>query len=191
MNTELLDRIEELAGPQRARTFRAAAEFILFHNCRSIVESGCYRGNPADGQSTLILALLAKELGGEVDSVDLNRSSIDMATALLKAQPEHQLEGWVRFSECDSVLSICHFEPPIRFAYLDSHDHEASNPGPCQRHQLAEVGAIYGKMMAPCAILLDDNIPGTGGKTALSAAFLRDRGWTLAAEAYQILFTKL
>lgn len=188
MNTELLDRIETLAGCQRNKTFRKAAEFILEHNCRYIVETGCFRGNPADGQSTLILAMLAHELDGLVDSVDINSSSTDLARGLLA---EHHLRHRVRFSESDSVVALSHFSPPIRFCYLDSYDHEAKNPGPCQRHQLAELGAIYGKMVSPCAILLDDHVAETGGKTALSAAFLGDRGWKLEMEAYQMLWTRV
>lgn len=188
MNTELLDRIETLAGCQRNRTFRKAAEFVLEHNCRNIIETGCFRGNPADGQSTLILAMLAKEVDGLVDSVDLNASSIKAARDLLA---EHRLAYIVRFSECDSVTAISHLSPPIRFAYLDSYDHEAHNPGPCQRHQLAELGAIYGKMVSPCAILLDDHVAETGGKTALSSAFLKDRGWKLEMEAYQMLWSRV
>ena len=186
MNTTLLYRIETLAGCQRAATFRKAAEFILEHNCRRIVETGSYRGNPADGQSTLILALLAKELAGEILSIELNPEPIELAKTLLES---NNVAGWVNFSQTDSVVGLSIHNENIRFAYLDSYDHEAHNPGPCQRHQLAEVGALYGKMVAPCAILLDDHVPETGGKTALSAAFLKDRGWKLAAEGYQLLFT--
>lgn len=186
MNTQLLDRIEQLAGPQRGKTFRKAAEFILEHNCRRLVETGTYRGIPGDGQSTLILALLAKELAGELLSIELNSEPIAMAKTLLET---NDLAQWVNLSQGDSVIGLSLQTEFIRFAYLDSYDHDPSNPGPCQRHQLAEIGAIYGKMVAPCAILLDDNVPETGGKTALSAAFLKERGWTLAAEAYQLLWT--
>lgn len=188
MNTELLDRIEELAGSQRAKTFRAAAEFILEHKCRHLVETGSYRGNGGDGQSTLILALLAKEVGGDLISIDLNADPISQAGSLLS---DHGLRDFVALRQSDSVIDLSSFTGDVNFAYLDSYDHESENPGPCQRHQLAEVGAIIGKVVRPCAILLDDHIAETGGKTALSAAFLKDRGWTLAAEGYQLLYTRL
>lgn len=186
MNTELLDRVENLAGPQRNKTFRVAAEFILKNECRNIIETGCFRGNPADGQSTLILAILAKEVEGRLHSYDNNENAVNLALALLAS---NGLTEWATVSNCDSLIGLAFCQKP-QFVYLDSYDHEAHNPGPCQRHQLAEIGAIIGKMQPPCAILLDDHIPDTGGKTLLSAAFLFDRGWSLAAQGYQLLFTK-
>jgi hypothetical protein len=186
MNTELLDQVEKLAGSQRNKTFRAAAEFVLKHNCRQIVETGCFRGNPADGQSTLILAMLAKGTGGRLYSYDTSEVNINLAIALLASSG---LTEWASLIKCDSVYGLAWCSPP-QFVYLDSYDHEANNPGPCQRHQLAEVGAVIGRMQPPCAILLDDHIAGTGGKTLLSSTFLNERGWKLAAEGYQLLFVK-
>jgi hypothetical protein len=212
MNTELLDKIALLAGGQRAHTFRAAAQFILQHDCKTIVETGCYRGVPADGQSTLIMALLAKELNGMLNCFDISYDSITRAAKLLENNGINNYHGTtdhvhpdgtygifglvnyaaVSFHKIDSIIGLAYpVVRSVRFAYLDSLDHQPNNPGPCQRHQLAEVGAILGKMRPPCGILLDDHVPGTGGKTLLSAAFLQERGWTLSAEGYQLFFTKL
>lgn len=185
----LLDRIELLAGSQRDKTFRAAAEFALAHKLRWFIETGCYRGNPADGLSTLILAELAAANSGRLYSVDINADSIRQAKTMLAINGAGSHP--VIFYKSDSVLFLSSWRLSVQFAYIDSYDHEPANPGPCQRHQLAEIGALLGKILfPPCAILLDDNIPETGGKTLLSAAFLKDRGWKLAAESYQLLFVR-
>lgn len=184
----LLDRIETLAGCQRDKTFRTGAEFVLTHKLRWFVETGCYRGNPADGLSTLILAELAAANSGRLCSADINADAIESAKSMLASNGADKHP--VVFHNGDSVLFLSSWKLSVEFAYLDSFDHDPANPGPCQRHQLAEVGALLGKMTAPGAILLDDNVPETGGKTALSAAFLLERGWKLAAEGYQLLFVR-
>jgi len=185
MNTELLDKIETLAGSLRAKTFRAAAEFILENKCRNIFETGCYRGNLEDGQSTLIFALLAKELKWNFNSYDSCAGHCDAAKLLLN---QNELPGFVWCA--DSVLALGSLlSDGVDFIYLDSYDYTESDPGPCQRHELAEIGAVLGKMATPSAILLDDCIPETKGKTLLGAQFLKERGWKLAAEGYQLLFT--
>ena len=179
------DQIATICGPvfDRARTFYAAAEFIT-RNPGTMVETGCYRGAGDDGNSTLIFALLARELDVMLHSFDVNGDSVASAMAELgDAFDTHAI-----IHQMDSITGISHLEDAIRFAYLDSLD-LGDDLGPCQRHQLAEVGAVLGKMMFPAAILLDDCAPDTGGKTLLSAAFLKDRGWTLTADGYQLLFT--
>jgi predicted O-methyltransferase YrrM len=185
---DLLKQIEKLAGWQRHATFRKAAEFILDNNCQQMVETGCYRGTYQDGQSTLILALLAKALNyGMVTSFDNNPDHIKLARELLV---QHEVLPWWN-SECtDSVHGLSRRKQWVDFAYLDSLDHNPKDPLPCQAHQLAEVGAVIGKMHGPCAILMDDNDVETGGKVAQSVPFLKRNGWKVVAEEYQILMVK-
>lgn len=189
MNTQLLDTIETLAGVQRGKTFRAAAEFILSKSCHRIVETGCFRGITGDGQSTLIFAMLANELGGRFDTIDLNPDHIAKARDFLASSGVDL--NRVGFQNSDSVTLLSSLPiGSVCFAYLDSFDHDPGNPGPCQRHELAEIGAILGKMATPSGILLDDCIPETGGKTLLGSKFLEERGWRLAASGYQLLYVR-
>lgn len=184
--TELLDHIEDLAGAHRAVTFRAAAEFILRHDLQKLVETGTYRGLP-EGNSTLILARLAEETGGLLVSYDIDPEAICQAEAMVL---DHRVRSWVHLVEGDSVTRLGARERPIQFAYLDSFDCGRGNDSAAQCHQLAEVGAILGKMDMPSAILLDDvDYPG-GGKAALSAPFLESRGWRTLAKGYQQLFVR-
>lgn len=188
MNQELLDKIRTLSGELRAETFQAAAKFILEHDCQFILETGCYRGIPADGQSTVIFGLLAKETGGQFHSYEISQDSLSRAS-LLAATHGLRAED-ISFHHMDSVFGLSALRPAsVRFAYLDSFDHDPNNPGQSQRHELAEIGAILGKMLAPCAILLDDCIPETGGKTLLGSKFLEDQGWKLRASGYQLFYT--
>lgn len=188
MNTdELLKAVEQLAGPLRAKTFRAAVEFVLRQETnRILIETGCYRGIPQDGQSTLLLGLLAEHTNTLLVSIDIEAGHLAKAQALVKDIPPR----YFNFKHGDSVaeLSVITQQPVL--VYLDSFDHDPANPGPCQRHQLAEMGAIYGKMTAPCAVLLDDNDFKSGGKTLLTKTFLQERGWKTAMEAYQVLLVK-
>lgn len=185
-NAELLTRIEHLAGSQRNHTFRLAADFALAHRMVRFIETGCYRGIDADGQSTAILALLAKQTNGWAASYDIDAGHVELAKRKLEG---HSL-NWVEFNIGDSVIQLSKRGAPIDFAYLDSFDFWADNPGPSQRHQLAEVGAILGKMNKPGLILLDDAGIAHGGKTGLSAPFLEERGWKLLASQYQRIYVQ-
>lgn len=186
-HTDLLTRIEQLAGPARAKTFCAAAEFVLHQdNNRILIETGCYRGIPQDGQSTLLLGLLAQHMNTWLVSIDIEANHLAKAQALVKDMPAQCFE----FKHGDSVVELSALQRNPVLVYLDSFDHDPNNPGPCQRHQLAEVGAIYGKLLRPCAVLLDDNEFKSGGKTLLAKTFLQERGWKTAMEGYQILLIK-
>lgn len=188
---QILEEVERLAGDQRKSTFRAAAEFIAQHNCHNIIETGCYRGQPADGRSTLILAMLAKYVRGHLYSFDITRTHVHQARELVT---QYGLTAFATIEVRDSVEALGEWNPKlsggIGFAYLDSYDHDASNPLPCQRHELAEIGAILGKMTPTAAILLDDADFPSGGKTGMGAPFLESRGWRLAAKGYQLLFVR-
>lgn len=198
--TELLEQVELLAGNTRRKSFRLAAEFIIRHRLRRIVETGCYRGHPAatpqahienrnhDGQSTVIFALLARELGCVFDSYDKDPNHVARARALLGL---FGLQDSASFHVGDSVDALSRRAEPIDFIYFDSFDHNPNNPLPCQLHQLAEVGAAFGKLQRPAGILLDDCKFETGGKAGLSDPFLRSRGWKLEFDGYQRLFTRL
>lgn len=181
---ELLTRIEQLAGPQRNRSFRIAAEWVLAHP-GPLIETGCYRGIPQDGQSTVILALLAQHIGIVALSYDIRDDHISQAQALLRDQ---HLEQFVTFIHGDSIDTLAHRKTHIRFAYLDSYDFEANDPEPSQRHQLKEAQLVVDLVDKPAAILLDDCDLPHGGKAGMSGPFLESHGWKLVYSAYQRLY---
>jgi hypothetical protein len=176
-----LDKVEKTAGELRGKSFRFAAEVILERKLKWLVETGCYRGGPCDGESTLILGQLARVNVGVLDSYDISEEHI-------KKAKEHAGHGNVVFTCADSVIALSKRLERIDFAYLDSLDFDTGNPGPAQRHQLAEVGAILGKMSPGSLIMVDDCKLVEGGKNGLSHAFLVDHGWKLVFDDYQRIY---
>lgn len=181
-HTHLLDTIDRFAGSLRAKTFRAAAEWVLQHDNRPIVETGTFHGDESQGNSTFILGLLAKAMNTTLYSVDLNEQHSKIAQQKFEHMPN------IQFRVADSVRYLSGMRELPVLLYLDSYDHDAKNPLPCQIHQCAEIGAAYGKLVRPCAVLLDDNAFEDGGKTALTKMFLEERGWKKVIESYQVLY---
>lgn len=182
----LLERIAELAEPLRAPTFVKAAEFILTLDNPIIVETGCFRGCTGDGQSTLILALLAKEKNGELLSFELNIGHIEEAEKHLG-----ELGYIVCFVQGDSADTLTRYSPDgIHFAYLDSYDFEEHKALDAQNHQVKEVQILLPKMAQHSAILIDDCDLPLGGKGGLSIPLIIKAGYKETATAYQRFFER-
>jgi len=179
----LIAEIRTLAGPRRDESFAFAAEYAIDQGLTSFIETGCYRGCPHQGQSTRILALLAKYQQGFFTSYDLEPAHIAQADLLTK-----DCSDYVNFVAGDSVEALSRRKAFVDFAYFDACDWEEHNPLPSQVHQLGEVAALIGKIMAPGLVLLDDCDLPKGGKSALSAPFLLEHGWRLAYSGYQKVF---
>jgi len=186
-NNQIINLVRELAGTQRSATFCASASFIIAQRPKFIVETGCFRGITGDGNSTLIFAVLAREIGAKFWSLDINPDHVKMAKEYLL---ENGLDAHADVVLTDSVKWLSENRHPIGFCYLDSFDHDPANPLPCQQHQLSEVNSAQACLSHPSAFLLDDNVEDTGGKTKLSSQRLTQLGYTLSASGYQLLFTK-
>ena len=188
MSEQLIDQIRNIAGDQRRDSFALLAQKILDRRdeIHLIVETGCYRGNSGDGESTTIFANLVSEITADMTSIDINSDHVDTATHRLS--PE--LLKRVTFFVDDSVHYLSYMQRPIDVLYLDSYDYNAGDPLPCQMHQLAEFAAAYGKLNKHCLVLLDDNVEGTGGKTTLAAPFIESKGFKRIYNGYQILFER-
>lgn len=150
------------------------------------VETGCtYHTDGMDGLSTPILAAIAKNAGGRLVSVDIAPSHCETAKALCGSfglHPDIVLS--------DSIDFMSRLGEEVSFVYLDSFDYRQEDFWRSQAHQLAEVGAICGKLSADAIILLDDvNLPG-GGKAAMSEMFLLSRGWRIIARGTQSMLTR-
>lgn len=176
----------ERYGDFRKETWKAAVRTVRQYALRNLVETGCFRGTDADGWSTIILARLAKDVGGRLDSYEINRENIATAKSVLQSVG---LSNFVTFHEGDSVLNLARRTQAIDFAYLDSFDcGEGPDYGPCQKHQLAEFEAVLPLFNPKAAVLLDDHIPATGGKTKLTIQRLESLGWQNLATGYQVLY---
>lgn len=180
-----LSLVSELAYPQRAATMVKMVRLAAERSVKQIVETGCIRGCAGDGQSTLIFAMLAVRLNASFESFDLNPTHISNAQQWLGSFCEH-----VTWNTMDSVCGLSRFCNEVGLVYLDSYDYDATRPRACQLHQLAEVGAIYGKLTEHAVIAMDDaNLDG-GGKVAMAVDFLKDKGWKEYAKGYQIILQR-
>lgn len=182
-----LKLVGDLAFPQRSKTMVQAVKLAMESQAQCMVETGCIRGWAGDGQSTLILAMYAcrTENGFAVDTFDTSETHITNCQGWLGP-----FNAYVEFNHIDSVTGLGQHQKPIDFAYLDSYDYNSTNPRECQLHQLAEVGAIYGKLTEKAIIVMDDaNLQG-GGKVAMSRDFLKSRGWKEVANDYQLVMQR-
>lgn len=184
----VIDQVYELAGDQRRATFVKAAEFVLSLQSPVIIETGCYRGAACDGQSTLVMAILARETNGSFTSFELHQHNIDKARQLLS---DNGLSSYANFVIGDSAVTLRQFDRKISFAYLDSYDFEEHKYIDAQSHQLMEFGALLPKMDKTSAILLDDCDLPRGGKGGLSVSAIKASGYIEAMSDYQKFFVRV
>ncbi len=174
---------------KRYATFLSALQLMLERKAKTLVETGTARGGECncegDGCSTLIFARFAKRTKSSLYSVDIDPQAILEASAGLQesAASVHLVTG-------DSIPFLATFGKPIDFLYLDSFDYDENNPLPSQEHHLKEVEAAYPYLTKKSIVMIDDHsLPG-GGKSKLALQFLKERGWKVVAEGYQVLLVR-
>ena len=191
-NDEWLRIVREMAYPQRADSMELLNELAIERKARNIVETGTIRGWGGDGQSTLIFSGLALRLSGSLWSVDNNQIHIENAKRWI-GQLNTPNISWITE---DSVKYLSSFlfgaimEFTIDILYLDSYDYDFNDPIPAQIHNLAEMGAAYGKLGNESIIAIDDANLAGGGKGLLTTRFLLERGWKVIYEGYQRIFIR-
>ncbi len=182
--------LREWAGPARAPSFEIFVDRIQNHSLAIVVETGSYRGEPGDGQSTRILSHACYDDKSIANcrafiSIDLNADSHFKSVARAK-----ELGYSCYHKLADSVFWLGRYAGHINFLYLDSYDHNPDDPGPCQRHNLAELGAAYGKLAPGALIMIDDCDCPSGGKGLLSTQFLLERRWKIIYDGMQRIFER-
>ena len=179
-----LHRFDSSFDNKRSKTWELAADFIVKNNLKQLVETGCYHGSMPDGGSTILLAILARDTGGHLDSYELNPRNINIALTHLKNKG---LAKYVTFHLGDSVCGLAKRSDPIEFAYLDSFDCGLGPDfSPCQNHQLYELEAALPLFKHKAALMMDDNI-GQNGKTFRSLQRLKRTPFSIISEGYQVL----
>lgn len=186
----LLDRIAELAEPLRAPTFVKAAEFVLSISRPLIIETGCFRGCTGDGQSTVILAMLSKQTGGEFVSFELVEDHIYQARHQIESVMGPGEDKFAAFILGNSIDGLKLLARPVAFAYLDSYDFEEHKAADAQNHQLKEVEILLPKMAEHSAFLIDDCDLPLGGKGGLSIPKILENGYKETATGYQRLLIR-
>ena len=181
---DFAESITKRAGDLRKGSFLLALAMAKRIGAHTIVETGTIRfADSRDGYSTFLFAEYAHRFGAKFYSVDITPEHIEASKKALDT-----LCTQVEYVCSDSVTWLSRFCAPIDLLYLDSYDFSFENPGPSQRHELAELGAAFGKVNNPGLILLDDCGVAHEGKGYLGTRFLQDRGWKLIFDGYQRLF---
>jgi predicted O-methyltransferase YrrM len=173
-------------SPGRDATLTEAKRLFRERGGRVIVETGAYHGIPSQGCFTFHLAALAAEVRGDCWTIELNPEHAAIAAASIR---EAGLASHWHIRVEDSVGWLSRYtsaDAPIDLLLLDSYDHEPANPMPSRVHQLAELGAAYGKLAPGAIILLDD----AGAKSPLAEDFLAGRGWKVLARDEAVLLSR-
>ncbi len=172
-------------SPSRERGFTMASDLFRRNGGKVIVETGCFWLEP-QGRSTVHLAELARSVGGEFHSVDINPEHV----AFAQKHVAHIPDAHVHCS--DSLEWLAKFNKPIDFLYLDAFDWDENNHQILGIYNVAELGACIGKMAPKAVILMDDWYEGKDPKRKpiFSEVLLRYRGWKMINSDYQLLFAR-
>jgi predicted O-methyltransferase YrrM len=169
------------AGELRREGFLTVLRLARERKSTLVVETGTMRKWPSeDGASTLIFSLLTDEMHGDFTSYDIDPGPARLTRQILTDQGT----GFnVSLQTADSItLGFCNNY--IDLLYLDSYDYVETNPGPSQRHQMAELAAAWCRLSKNAIVMMDDATLKGGGKGGISREFLRDRGWKCVYSAY-------
>lgn len=181
----------------RYTTFSHLFEILSTTKPKIIVETGTARqgisglgvnGESMDGASTLLFTEFAKKLGCQFYSVDINAEHLAFAKATCINLFGNDIS--TQFIHQDSVDFLRNFPSEIDCLYLDSFNFDFNNPEPSQTHHLKEIQAAYPKLSKHCVIMIDDcNLP-HGGKGAKVIPWLKERGWKVIHNAYQVILVR-
>lgn len=174
---------------ERRLGFHKAMQLMSQRNIKTIVETGTARGGDmaftGDGGFTIVFGLWALLYDAHLYSVDILEFAINRAKTMVKPYMNH-----ITFTLDDSVHYLQEFDRTIDFLYLDSFDYEKTNPLPSQQHHLKEIEAAYEKLAPNAIVMIDDcKLPG-GGKGRLAINYLKERGWKVVLDSYQVIMVR-
>ena len=187
---------------RRRSTVEAAIQWLLDHlppEPVGIVETGTYCGAHSLYHSTTIFGALCRELGGKLQTVDLDAERVQTAIRLHVG-----FEDWIEFVTSDSVAFLRDLEGPVHLLHLDSWDYFGSrwNRFRSRRHCRREIRAAYPRLAPGAVVLIDDQNmdrawwesadyrPGEKGKGATAVPWLLSQGWRVLSEDYQIALVR-
>jgi SAM-dependent methyltransferase len=171
---------------KRYDSFYEALQLMTDRNATTVIETGTARGGMGnfggDGGSTVLFSLWAKEYGADFYSVDIDPRAVEHAERAV-----NQVAGKAKLVCGDSISFLERFPGTIDMLYLDSYDFECHNPRPSQEHHLKEIIAAYPKLTPDSIVMVDDCKLPHGGKCSLVIDYLRERGWEIVYDGYQVI----
>jgi len=116
LNANLLENV-------RISSLRHIHEYILNNDVKRVIEFGTSRVN-FEGNSTIFLALLAKEKKAKFTSIDINQNNIDNAKSIMESFDADLLD-YVEFICKDQYVYMNEYDQiPSQYVYLDCDDNQ-------------------------------------------------------------------
>ncbi|MCX2720469.1 class I SAM-dependent methyltransferase [Lentiprolixibacter aurantiacus] len=178
---------------KRRDSFRLVMALMDRIKARVIVETGTSReglkGAKSNGAATIVFGTWAKANNAHVHSVDISPKSIANAE---KEVIRQDLADYVSLHTSDSIAFLKTFNESVDLLYLDSYDY-SDDPEvqlKSQEHHLGEFKAIEAKLHDNTLVLIDDCDLPNGGKGKLVIAYMKERGWKIIYEGYQVLLVR-
>ena len=179
---------------KRRDTFKLSLKLLQQIQAKTIVETGTSReglqGAKSNGAATIVFGKWAKENGAFLHSVDISEESVTNAQ---KEVDRQQLQNVVKIHHSDSLEFLKKFDQSVDFLYLDSYDYSHTDVAiqqKSQEHHLLEFKAIEGQLHAASVVLIDDCDLPNGGKGKTVIAYMRQNGWKILSESYQVLLVR-
>lgn len=179
---------------RRKITFSKTLKLLKERNVKMIVETGTSRdglkNTKGDGGATIVFGKWAQQNGAKLHSVDISEESVNGSKEEVEKQ---ELTDTVTVHLGDSIEFLKKIDSPVDFLYLDSYDYSKTDKNiqrKSQEHHLQEFLAIEDKLHENTIVLIDDcGLPG-GGKGKTVVEYMKNKGWNILINAYQILLTK-
>ncbi len=179
---------------RRKITFSKTLKLLKERNVKMIVETGTSRdglkNTKGDGGTTIVFGKWAQQNGAKLHSVDISEESVNGSKEEVEKQ---ELTDTVTVHLGDSIEFLKKIDSPVDFLYLDSYDYSKTDKNiqrKSQEHHLQEFLAIEDKLHENTIVLIDDcGLPG-GGKGKTVVEYMKNKGWNILINAYQILLTK-
>jgi len=173
----------------RRGTFEKALRLLEDRQIKTIVETGTARGGDlaftGDGGFTIIFGYWCFLNQADLYSVDIEERAIQRARTMVS-----EWETNIHFFQDDSVHFLENFAKPIEFLYLDSFDFDRNDPEPSQLHHLREIEAAYEKLTENAVVMIDDCGLPHGGKGKFVIDYLKNKGWKIYAQGYQVIMLR-
>lgn len=172
----------------RYLSFVKTIQLLDDRKARILVETGTARygdKNLGEGGSTIIFGDWATQNNALLYTVDISPTAIENAKSATIPFAEH-----IKYICGDSVNFLKFFGFPIDFLYLDSYDYDQFNPKPSQKHHLKEITAAYPYLHKNSVVMIDDCALPNGGKGKRVIKFLKEKGWEIIYEGYQVILIK-
>lgn len=179
---------------RRRVTFAKVLKMLSERNAKVIIETGTSRkglkGTRNDGAGTIVFGKWAKDNGGILHSVDIEKTSIEGSKSEVIAQG---LTDYVKLHHQDSLDFLKTFNDSVDFLYLDSYDYSRTDVDiqkKSQEHHKKEFQLIEHKLHKNSIVLIDDcKLPG-GGKGKTVVDYMLKKGWKILIDSYQVLLVR-